>query len=123
MKIPLLSDILDSIQRTAKWFGQTFKWWYGLVLSFVLTPIEWLLKWLNGLLDTALKYWESLNALIVSTEIFNISSYWAAAGPFLAKANALVPINFIVGIAVVLAILWVICQAIRLIIRLIPTMG
>lgn len=123
MKIPFLSDILDAIQRAARWLASSFKWWYGLILSFILIPVEWVLDWLHSLLDLVIEYWGSLDMVIQNSEIFSISGYWANAAPYLAKANAIVPINFIVGICAILGVLWVICAVVRLVITLIPGIG
>jgi hypothetical protein len=121
MKIPILSDILDALNKGWTWVKNTAGYWWGVLLGLIVVPINWLCdrvidcqNWLGGKLD-------SLTSM-VQDEIakLGIGALWGAAGPYLAKANAIVPIDFAVSCLLLCMVVWVVCTIIRVVIHFIP---
>jgi len=119
MQIPIVSDILDAIQKFANWVWSEAKWIYGAIVAFIMVPVNYFLDWVHGLLTGFLVKWAVVDQAVDSLGINDMGSMWSSAGGMLAMANTVFPVNFCVTLFAALAVLWIACALIRLIIRVV----
>lgn len=121
MNIPILGDILDAVGKGLSWLRDSFNWWYAFLFAFIVTPVNWILDRVIGILGfleiqvdkVVVKVGEIVSAL-------GISGLWAQAAPWMSKANAVIPLDFIVTCISLLCSLWIVCAIIRISRRILP---
>jgi hypothetical protein len=121
MRIPILSDILDAIVRFATWVRNSIGYWWGVLIGLVLVPINWVcdrildvIAYLDSRLDWV------LDKIVEAVSNLNIAQLWGSAGPYLAKANAVVPLDFAITCCLLMLVIWVVCLVVRIVIHFLP---
>jgi hypothetical protein len=121
MNIPILSNIYDSFNTVATWLKDQGKYWWGVFLGVVLVPINWACDQVLAIQGWLLEKLEHLSETAADMVAqLHVGAMWGAAGPWLAKANALVPIDFAVSVTLICMAVWVVCTIIRIVIHFIP---
>ena len=117
MQLPILSDILDAVQKFANWIWTEVKWIYGAIIAIVITPITAILDFANKAVQTVSGLIDAISSALSGVGIDQVSGHWSGAMTYLSMANTIFPINLSVILFVALGTLWIACAIVRLCIR------
>ena len=108
-----IGKVWNSVWKVTGWLQRTWLTWLALLVSIVLTPIQWALNSGLFLLQQAI---DKVNAIADSLYFLHVSdlgTYASQAGLFLSYADNFVPIGLVFKLVTGLFALWVTIQGVR----------
>jgi hypothetical protein len=113
--------IWNNIKQSFGWFIGAFNWVLGVIVAFILTPIQWLIEgirttlvYIGTMLDTFTGQISQMGAMT------NLNSGWNKTMYYGEILNNVFPIWLLIGALGVMFSIWVFAVVVRIVLRLFP---